>query len=69
VGAAAKRAVQDAGFTTAVTTVWGINEPGDDLFELKRGGPWENDIAMFALKFDWYRLMGVARAKENSHDV
>ena len=54
-----KRMVQEAGFKTAVTTVWGFNPPQQDLFELKRFCPWESDVAMFALKLDWYRLAGV----------
>ena len=57
----AKAVVQQAGFSTAVTTRWGFNGPGDDLFELKRFRPWEGDARMFALKLDWYRFLGVAQ--------
>jgi CelD/BcsL family acetyltransferase involved in cellulose biosynthesis/peptidoglycan/xylan/chitin deacetylase (PgdA/CDA1 family) len=54
--ARAKQVVQEAGFKTAVTTVRGLNEPGDDLFELRRFTPWEKDPALFRMKLDWYRL-------------
>lgn len=54
--AQAKQVVQEAGFKTAVTTVRGLNEPGDDLFELRRFTPWEKDPALFRMKLDWYRL-------------
>ncbi|HET7208494.1 MAG TPA: GNAT family N-acetyltransferase [Terriglobales bacterium] len=53
-----KQSVQDAGFKTAVTTVWGLNQPGDDPFELRRFSPWETDPALFRMKLDWYRFRG-----------
>ncbi|HVI09866.1 MAG TPA: GNAT family N-acetyltransferase [Candidatus Binatia bacterium] len=52
----AKRSVINAGFKTAVTTVWGLNGPNEDRFELKRFSPWETNIAEFKIKLDWYRL-------------
>jgi len=52
----AKQAVRDAGFQTAVTTIWGLNQPDDDLFELKRFTPWETDPAEFRLRLDWFRF-------------
>lgn len=51
-----KRAVQDAGFKTAVTTIWGLNRPDHDRFELRRFSPWELDSALFRMKMDWYRF-------------
>jgi len=54
--ALAKQAVREAGFQTAVTTIWGLNQPGDDLLELKRFTPWETDPAEFQLKLDWFRF-------------
>jgi CelD/BcsL family acetyltransferase involved in cellulose biosynthesis/peptidoglycan/xylan/chitin deacetylase (PgdA/CDA1 family) len=54
--AEAKLAVQDAGFKTAVTTIWGLNDPDDDPFEFKRFTPWETDPAEFKMKLDWFRL-------------
>lgn len=57
----ARQTVQKAGFETAVTTEWGFNFPGDDPYELKRFGPWECDLATFALKLDWFRFRGFPR--------
>jgi len=54
--AEAKHAVRDAGFRTAVTTIWGLNEPGDDPLLLKRFTPWETSLAEFKLKLDWFRF-------------
>lgn len=53
-----KQTVQEAGFKTAVTTVWGLNQPGHDPLELGRFSPWEADPALFRMKLDWYRLRG-----------
>jgi CelD/BcsL family acetyltransferase involved in cellulose biosynthesis/peptidoglycan/xylan/chitin deacetylase (PgdA/CDA1 family) len=62
----AKQTVQRAGFSTAVTTIWGFNRPGDDLFELKRFSPrfnpWDFHPGQFAMMVDWYRLAGVQRS-------
>jgi CelD/BcsL family acetyltransferase involved in cellulose biosynthesis/peptidoglycan/xylan/chitin deacetylase (PgdA/CDA1 family) len=54
--AQAKLAVRDAGFKTAVTTIWGLNEPDDDLLELKRFTPWESNLVDFKMKLDWFRF-------------
>lgn len=51
-----KRSVAEAGFKTAVTTIWGVNEPNDDLLELKRFTPWERNLAEFKMKLDWFRF-------------
>ena len=47
--------VRDAGFTCAVTTRFGLNTPATSPWELRRGGPWEEDAPTFALKLAWYR--------------
>lgn len=52
-----KQALRRHGFHCAVTTEFGINEPGTDLYELKRARPWELDLPTFALKMGWYRLI------------
>jgi CelD/BcsL family acetyltransferase involved in cellulose biosynthesis/peptidoglycan/xylan/chitin deacetylase (PgdA/CDA1 family) len=66
----AKQAVQRAGFSTAATTVWGFNRPGDDLLELKRFSPrfnpWDFHPGQFAMMLDWYRLAGVQRSEEQN---
>ena len=70
VGAGVKEAVRRAGFATAVTTVWGFNRPGDDLYDLKRFSPrfnpWDFDPGRFAMMLDWYRLTGVQGGEEPS---
>jgi peptidoglycan/xylan/chitin deacetylase (PgdA/CDA1 family)/CelD/BcsL family acetyltransferase involved in cellulose biosynthesis len=44
-----------AGYSVAVTTIWGPNFPSTDPLKLKRGQPWEPDPAVFASKLDWYQ--------------
>ena len=56
------RLVRDAGFTCAVSSHFGVNTPFTSLYELRRGGPWEHDLAVFALKLAWYRLVGDSRS-------
>jgi CelD/BcsL family acetyltransferase involved in cellulose biosynthesis/peptidoglycan/xylan/chitin deacetylase (PgdA/CDA1 family) len=58
IGDQARNAVQQAGFATAVTTIWGFNRPGDDPYMLKRFTPRERDPGVFAIKLDWFRLSG-----------
>ena len=69
IGPDAKLAVQRAGFQTAVTTTWGFNRPGDDLFGLKRFSPrfnpWDFDPGRFAMMLDWYRFAGVIQQGHN----
>ena len=54
---AIKGALRTAGYTAAMTTIWGMNSPSTDPMELRRGGPWENNPALFACKLDWYQLV------------
>ena len=55
----AKHVIEQSGFKTAVTTVYGFNKPGDDPFALKRLTPWGRSKASFALQLDWQRFAGV----------
>lgn len=55
-GPEAKGVVQAAGFSTAVTTVIGVNSPAQDRFELKRFSLREPDWGLYRLKLDWYRM-------------
>jgi peptidoglycan/xylan/chitin deacetylase (PgdA/CDA1 family) len=48
--------LKEAGFECAVTTIFGTNYCGDDPFRLKRGSPWEESLAVFAAKMNWYKL-------------
>jgi hypothetical protein len=50
------RLVREAGFSCAVTKRFGTNTPETPLYELRRGGPWEEDLPTFALKLAWYRM-------------
>jgi len=52
------RLVREAGFACAVTTQFGVNGRDTSPYELRRGGPWEHDLPMFALKLAWYRASG-----------
>jgi peptidoglycan/xylan/chitin deacetylase (PgdA/CDA1 family) len=54
---AVMRLVVEAGFTCAVTTRFGLNTSETPPYELRRGGPWEEDLATFALKLAVYRVL------------
>jgi peptidoglycan/xylan/chitin deacetylase (PgdA/CDA1 family) len=56
-GLANKALIREAGYRAAVTTIWGVNNSSTDPFELRRGGPWEDNPALFAYKLDWYELV------------
>jgi len=47
--------VQKAGFACAVTTRFGVNTAETPVYELRRGTPWESDVATFSLKLAVYR--------------
>ncbi|GJL54374.1 MAG: polysaccharide deacetylase [Nitrospirales bacterium] len=48
--------VKQEGFGCAVSTVSGANYAGDDLFDLKRVGYWDQDIGPFGLRFEYTRF-------------
>ena len=50
-----KEALRDAGYRCAVTTIAGTNDSNQDLFELRRGTPWDHDAAMFALRLNYLK--------------
>jgi peptidoglycan/xylan/chitin deacetylase (PgdA/CDA1 family) len=50
-----KGMVKEAGYTCAVTTIFGVNEIGHDVFALHRGQPWEHHLPTFAAKLYWYK--------------
>lgn len=52
-----KQILREVGYQAAVTTMWGINNQATDRMALRRGGPWESNIALFASKLDWYQLV------------
>ncbi len=51
-----KEIVEEEGFACAVSTVSGLNFEGDDLFDLKRVGYWDQDIGLFGLRFEHTRF-------------
>jgi peptidoglycan/xylan/chitin deacetylase (PgdA/CDA1 family) len=51
------RLVEQAGFSCAVTTRFGVNSPETSRWELRRGGPWEHHLPTFALKLAWYQAI------------
>jgi peptidoglycan/xylan/chitin deacetylase (PgdA/CDA1 family) len=55
----AKAVLKEHGYRCAVTTIFGVNNSRDDLFELKRGTPWEPDLPSFAMKLAWYKFAQV----------
>jgi peptidoglycan/xylan/chitin deacetylase (PgdA/CDA1 family)/CelD/BcsL family acetyltransferase involved in cellulose biosynthesis len=56
-GPSNKELIRSAGYRAAVTTVWGLNYRSTDPMELRRGGPWEQMLALYAYKLDWYQLV------------
>jgi peptidoglycan/xylan/chitin deacetylase (PgdA/CDA1 family) len=55
--AAVARLVREAGFSCAVTTRFGVNTADSSPWELRRGGPWEHEVATFAVKLAVLRLL------------
>jgi peptidoglycan/xylan/chitin deacetylase (PgdA/CDA1 family) len=49
----------EAGYVCAVTTILGTNQPGQDLYELRRGGPWQQYLPAFATQLSWQRFWAV----------
>jgi peptidoglycan/xylan/chitin deacetylase (PgdA/CDA1 family) len=52
-----REVLKTAGYSAAVTTVWGVNDSSSDPMALKRGQPWEENTALFGYKLDWYELV------------
>jgi peptidoglycan/xylan/chitin deacetylase (PgdA/CDA1 family) len=50
-------AIREAGYDAALTTIWGANYRSTSRMELRRGGPWEESLPLFAYKMDWYQLV------------
>lgn len=57
--------VREAGFSCAVTTSFGVNTAGTSPWQLRRGGPWERDLATFAFKLATGRLRRSPRVVGN----
>jgi peptidoglycan/xylan/chitin deacetylase (PgdA/CDA1 family) len=52
-----KSELRDAGFECAVTTIFGVNDSKQDLFELRRATPWDHDIDGFALRLNYFKFV------------
>ncbi len=46
-----------AGYVCGLTTVFGANDYASDVYELRRLGPPNGDVAEFALKLRWYKRL------------
>jgi peptidoglycan/xylan/chitin deacetylase (PgdA/CDA1 family) len=51
-----KRFVREAGYVCALTTVPGTNTDQADPFELRRATPWDEDIAAFAFRLNYFKM-------------
>lgn len=51
-----QRLVRKAGYTCALTTVPGTNTDRADPYELRRATPWDEDIASFAFRLNYFKL-------------
>jgi peptidoglycan/xylan/chitin deacetylase (PgdA/CDA1 family) len=51
-----KRLLKEAGYACAVTTKFGANESGQDLFDLRRATPWDQEICAFGLRLNYYKF-------------
>lgn len=61
-----QRLVERAGFSSAVSTIFGVNTADTNRYALRRGGPWEEDAAVFGVKLWWYRWNGATEAGRRS---
>jgi peptidoglycan/xylan/chitin deacetylase (PgdA/CDA1 family) len=52
-----KTLLKDSGYKCAVTTIEGYNTSSQDLFELRRVWPWDDNISRFRLQFFLQRYM------------
>jgi peptidoglycan/xylan/chitin deacetylase (PgdA/CDA1 family) len=51
-----KALVEEAGFRCAVTTIFGNNEAGMDLYEMRRIAPWNEDSEIFGARLNYYKF-------------
>jgi peptidoglycan/xylan/chitin deacetylase (PgdA/CDA1 family) len=56
--ATSKALVKEAGFNCALTTIFGNNEAGMDLYEMRRIAPWNDDFETFGLRLSYYKFAG-----------
>lgn len=51
-----KQILKESGYLCAVTTVFGVNRHGSDLFELRRATPWQQELSAFSARLAWYKF-------------
>jgi peptidoglycan/xylan/chitin deacetylase (PgdA/CDA1 family) len=51
-----KALLREAGYEYAVTTIPGSNEPGEDVYELRRATPWDEDPFAFGVRLHYNKL-------------
>jgi peptidoglycan/xylan/chitin deacetylase (PgdA/CDA1 family) len=51
-----KELLRRTGYTCALSTVPGVNRSGQDLFELRRLSPWDEDVARFGARLTFDRM-------------
>jgi peptidoglycan/xylan/chitin deacetylase (PgdA/CDA1 family) len=51
-----KALIEEAGFDCALTTIFGNNEPGMDLYEMRRIAPWNEDSEIFGARLSYYKF-------------
>jgi peptidoglycan/xylan/chitin deacetylase (PgdA/CDA1 family) len=51
-----KNLLKECGYACALTTTFGTNEYQQDLFELRRATPWDQDRYSFGLRMNYYKL-------------
>lgn len=53
----AKTMLRNAGYESAVTSMFGSNSSEQDRFELRRATPWDQDIDSFALRLSYFKFL------------
>ncbi|HKX84351.1 MAG TPA: polysaccharide deacetylase family protein [Pyrinomonadaceae bacterium] len=66
--AAIKESAQSAGYRAALTTMNGLNHEAFERFAIHRISPWEEELALFAVKLEWLFWKSVAECKVASFD-
>ncbi len=51
-----KDLLREAGYAYAVTTIPGTNQRKDDVYELRRATPWEQDVFAFGVRLHYNKL-------------
>jgi peptidoglycan/xylan/chitin deacetylase (PgdA/CDA1 family) len=54
--ATTKALVEEAGFNCALTTIFGNNVAGMDVYEMKRIAPWDEDSETFRARLSYYKF-------------